>query len=227
MACKGENHVARNCKSYWRWRELNLREEVKELRRRKIEELTKKVRELKEIKEKVQKEERVVRRTIRPLKAVWMKVGLEKVDTHEGVMVDTLLDSRATGLFMNKEFMEKNGFRTEKLERPVKVMNVDGTHNKGGDITHEVTCNIYYKGHRERVKFDVCNLERTEVILGMPWLAVHNPEIDWEKGEVRLMRCPLWCGKDNEKRNKVEPRERKRALEEEKVISWAANEKED
>jgi len=156
-----------------------------------------------------------------------MKVGLEKVDTHEGVTVDALLDSGATGLFMNKNFVEKNGFRMEKLERPVKVMNVDRTHNKGGDITHEVTCNIYYKGHRERARFDVCNLGRTEVILGMPWLVAHNLEIDWEKREVKLMRCPPWCGKDNEKRKEVKSRERKRLLEEEKVISWAVDEKED
>jgi len=32
-ACKGENHTARNCDSYWRWRELDLREEVKKLRK--------------------------------------------------------------------------------------------------------------------------------------------------------------------------------------------------
>ena len=128
-ACKGENHIVRNCDSYWRWRELGLREEVKKLRKQRIEELTKKT---KELKEKAKGEERVVRRTMRPLRAVWMKVGLEKVDTHEGVAVDVLLDSGATGLFMNKEFVEKNRFRMEKLERPVKVMNVDETHNKGG-----------------------------------------------------------------------------------------------
>jgi len=225
--CKGENYVARNCDSYWRWRERELKEEVKKLRERRIEELMKKVKELKKMKEKVQEEERVVRCTMRPLRTVWMKVGLEKVDTHEGVIVDALLDSGATGLFMNKEFVEKNGFRMEKLEKPVKVMNVDGMHNKGEDITHEVTCNIYYREHRERAKFDVCNLGRTEVILGMPWLAAHNPEIDWEKGEVKLKRCPPWCGKYNEKREKVEPKERKRALEEEKAISWVADEKED
>jgi len=23
----------------------------------------------------------------------------------------------------------------------------------------------------------------------------YNPEIDWEKGEVRITRCPLLCGK--------------------------------
>jgi len=62
--CKGENHVARNCNSYWRWRELNLREEVKKLREQKIEELTRKVKELRGMKEKAQGEERVVRRTM-------------------------------------------------------------------------------------------------------------------------------------------------------------------
>ena len=47
--CKGENHVARNCNSYWRWREQELRRKVKEL---------------KEIKVKVKGEERVVRHTM-------------------------------------------------------------------------------------------------------------------------------------------------------------------
>jgi len=74
-ACKGENHIARNCNNYWRWRELNLREEVKKLREQKIEELTRKVKELKETKEKAQGEERMVRRTMQPLRAVWMKVS--------------------------------------------------------------------------------------------------------------------------------------------------------
>ena len=153
-------------------------------------------------------------------------MGLEKVDTHEGVTVSALLDSGATGLFMDKKFVEKSRFRLEKLERPVKVMNIDGTHNSG-DITHEVTCNIYYKGHKERVRFDVCSLGRTEVILGMPWLAAHNPEIDWEKGEVKLTRCLPWCGKNNEENRKKGRTERVRGTEKEKAVSWAANKKED
>ena len=33
------------------------------------------------------------------------------------------------------------------------------------------------------------------VILGMLWLARHNPEIDWRIGEVKMMRCPEECGK--------------------------------
>jgi len=151
---------------------------VKRLRERKIEELTKKVKELREIKEKAKEEERVVRCTIRPLREVWMRVGLEKIDIHEGVTVKALLDSGATGMFVDKKFIEKHGFRMDKLEKPLIVTNVDGSNNSGGRITHEVECNVYYRGHQERMKFDVCNLGRTDVILGMPWLAVYNPEID-------------------------------------------------
>jgi len=181
------------------------------------------VKELKEQREKSEEEERVARHTMQPLRVVWMKIGLEKVNTHEGAMVNALLDSGATGLFMNKEFVEKSGFRTERLEKPVKVMNVNGTHNKGGDITHKVTCNIYYKRHRERAIFDMCNLGRTEVILGMPWLVAHNPEINWEKGKVKLTRCPPWCGKSNEEKGKVEHKKRMRGAEEEKTISWVVS----
>ena len=151
---------------------------MKRLREQKIEELTKKVKELREIKEKAKEEERVVRCTMRPLREVWMRVGLEKIDTHEGVTVKALLDSGATGMFVDKKFIEKHGFRMDKLEKPLIVTNVDGSNNSGGRITHEVECNVYYRGHQERMKFDVCNLGRTDVILGMPWLAVYNPEID-------------------------------------------------
>jgi len=28
------------------------------------------------------------------------------------------------------------------------------------------------------------------MILGIPWLACYNPEIDWRTGEVEMTRCP-------------------------------------
>jgi len=34
-----------------------------------------------------------------------MRVGLEKLESHEGVAVKALLDSGATGLFMNMTFI--------------------------------------------------------------------------------------------------------------------------
>jgi len=64
----------------------------------------------------VQKVEvREVRRTFKPLREVWMNVGIEKVDTHKERMVKALLDSRATGLFMSKSLVQKGEYRLIKL----------------------------------------------------------------------------------------------------------------
>ena len=48
-----------------------------------------------------------------------MKIGLERIDMQEGIMVEALLDSGATGLIMSSEFARKQGFRMKKLERPM------------------------------------------------------------------------------------------------------------
>jgi len=131
-----------------------------------------------------------------------MKVGLEKLESHKGVAVKALLDSGATGLFMDTTFAKEKGFKIERMKNPLLVKNVDGTVNVGGAIMHQVECNMFFKGHVERVRMDVCNLGKTEVILGMPWLVAHNPEIDWEKGEVKITRCPPICGKRKQEEKK-------------------------
>ena len=101
---------------------------------------------------------RDVRHTLQPLREVWMKVGLEKLESHEGVAVKALLDSGAMGLFMDTTFAREKGFKMEIMKNPLLVKNVDGTVNVGGAITHQVECNMFFKGHVERVRMDVCNL---------------------------------------------------------------------
>jgi len=73
---------------------------------------------------------------------------------------------------------------------------------------------MFFKEHVERARMDVCNLGKTEVILGMPWLATYNPEIDWEKGEVKMTWYPPICGKNKKwarERNSSIPRKGKSA----------------
>jgi len=111
---------------------------------------------------------------------------------------------------MDKDFAKEQGFKLVKLEKPVEVKNIDGTDNNGGRIEYEVECNMYFEGHVERIRVDVCKLGRMKVILDMLWLAVYNPEIDWEKGEVKMTRCPPWCTQNKERR---EERKRIRVAE--------------
>jgi len=94
-------------------------------------------------------------------------VGLEKMENYKGVAVKVLLDSRAIGLFMDTKFAKKKGFKLEKLKKPLLVQNIDSMVNIGGAITHQVKCNMFFKGHVERIKINVYNLGKTEVILGI------------------------------------------------------------
>jgi len=68
-----------------------------------------------------EKRQREVRRTLKGLWEVWMQIGVEKINTHEGVLVKALLDSRATGLFMSKKCTERGGFKLIKLGKPIIV----------------------------------------------------------------------------------------------------------
>jgi len=96
-----------------------------------------------------------------------MNIGVEKLDMHEGVTIKTLLDSGVIGMFMDKRMAARYGFKLQKLERLIAVRNVDGMNNSRGVIIHQIEANVYYKGHVKRMRMDVCNLGKTEIILGM------------------------------------------------------------
>ena len=69
--------------------------------------------------------------------------------------------------------------------------------------------------------------QKWSVILGMLWLACHNPEIDWRTGEVKMTRCSEECGKQWrpkqgksgwQKQKKEQNNIKKMPLE--KIIKW-------
>ena len=101
------------------------------------------------------------------MREVTVKIGLERIDTQEGITVEMLLVSGATGLVMSSEFARKQGFKLKKLERLMNVKNMDGLLNKEGPIEHMVEVNIYYQRHRKRIEIDVIGGQKWMVILEM------------------------------------------------------------
>jgi len=89
------------------------------------------------------------------------------LNTYEGVTIKVLLDSSATEMFMNRKMAARHGFKLQKLKRPIAVRNVNGTNNSRGAIIHQIEVNVY-KNYMERMRIDVCNLGKTEIILEMP-----------------------------------------------------------
>ena len=58
-------------------------------------------------------------------------------------------------------------------------------------------------------------------------MQAHNPEINWEIGEVKITRCPPLCGKNTklERGQKVKKGKRVVTLEKEKIVKWAVEDK--
>ena len=153
-----------------------------------------------------------------------MSIRVEKLDMHEGITIKALLDSNVTRMFMDKRIVARHRFKLQKLERPIMVRNVNGTNNSKEAITHQVECNVYYKGHVERIRMDICDLGKTEVILGMPQLTAYNSKINWETKEVKMTRCLLLCSRKSQMKEKVK---RVVILEEEKIVRQAIDDKKD
>jgi len=124
------------------------------------------------------------------------------MDTSELHSVKALLDCRATGSFIDRDFVRSKGMNTQTLSQNISVFNVDGSPNEAGQITEVVDIVLCYKTHSERMLLAVSRLGKQSLILGYDWLKDHNPKIDWKKGEVEMTRCPLRCEGGRAKRGK-------------------------
>jgi len=112
------------------------------------------------------------------LREVTINIGLKQEEEEEGIVTEALLDSEAIELVISEEFAKKHRFRRKKLERPVYMRNVNSTLNYAEPIVDTMKVEIFFKEHKERTLIDVIGGQKWSVILGMLWLACHNPEID-------------------------------------------------
>ena len=109
------------------------------------------------------------------------------------IEVEALLDSGATGCFVDKSWALDRCLQLSKLVKPVPVLNVGGTRNQKGDITHYVLLTVSVGKHAEKLWCAVTCLGKVPLILSHDWLKKHNPDIDWTTGDVKLSCCPPEC----------------------------------
>ena len=94
------------------------------------------------------------------IREVTVKIGLEKINTQEGMILEALLNSETTGLVMSSEFTKRQEFKLKKIENPIYIRNVNGTFNKEMPIENTVEVNIYYQRHRERTEINVMERQK-------------------------------------------------------------------
>jgi len=107
--------------------------------------------------------------------------------------IKALLDSGAMGNFIDRNFVRTKGINTWSISRPILVYNVDGSPNEADQISEVVDVVLCYKTHSERTLLAVSSLRKQNMILGYTWLKDHNPEVNWQTGEVQMNQCPPRC----------------------------------
>ena len=95
------------------------------------------------------------------------------------VNTTTLIDSGATGNFMDICLLSLDNFTLIHLPNPIITYNVDGTKNQKGTICWKARTILTLKDHSNPIELMILRLSKLRVILGMPWLKKWNPRIDW------------------------------------------------
>ncbi|KAH7287736.1 hypothetical protein KP509_32G071200 [Ceratopteris richardii] len=89
-----------------------------------------------------------------------------------------LVDSRASSCFIDEGLVKKHGYPVLRENKQVVAQIVDGRPLASGNITMETTpLRVHLGDHESHICFNVISSPVHLVIIRMPWLKKHNPDI--------------------------------------------------
>lgn len=109
-----------------------------------------------------------------------------KIDFHpHSIKVKALLDSGASACFIDKNLVKRHNLPIVLKKSPVAVEVIDGRPLISGDVTHETKpLDIILEGHRSTIVFNIISSPSNPLVLGLSWLEMINPDIDWKKRKL-------------------------------------------
>ncbi len=119
-----------------------------------------------------------------------MRIPVLFESAHATAEREVLVDSGATDNFISKNLLHQLKIRYLLVETPIKIWNVDGTHNQDGAISHFTDLQVHTRTETKTLQFLITNLGKDEVILGYPWLTAFEPIIHWKDATLDKM-CQL------------------------------------
>src|SRR6266403_523677 len=102
-----------------------------------------------------------------------------------------LVDSRATDNFIHPKFVRRLHVGTQKLERSMKIWNIDRSTNRAGQLTEYVDLLVKTGKCEEKMRFLITDLGIEDVILGYPWLSTFEPQFSWKDGAIDTTLLPV------------------------------------
>ncbi|KIL61381.1 hypothetical protein M378DRAFT_82671, partial [Amanita muscaria Koide BX008] len=100
------------------------------------------------------------RRWIRKIgsNSLLLPLALDTLDDGRTFDIQGLLDSGATGCYLDEGFARAKGLNLEQLPRSIPIYNADGSFNEAGPIRFTTRLRLHIKDHSEVFTFAVTNL---------------------------------------------------------------------
>jgi predicted aspartyl protease len=95
-----------------------------------------------------------------------------------------MVDCGATENFIDKKYAEQMNIPLNKKKIPRRVLTIDGREIASGPVMHDATVELIINNHRETIKLHCITIGNSPIIVGLPWLKKHNPQINWKDGKV-------------------------------------------
>jgi hypothetical protein len=102
-----------------------------------------------------------------------------------------LVDSGATENFLNLSYAKWLHLPIKRLEEPRRLFNVDGTENKAGELQFYTDLQVQTGTTKTQLRFFLSDLGEHKAILGYPWFAAIQPNIDWKRGWIDHTQLPI------------------------------------
>ncbi|KAB5587712.1 Transposon Tf2-1 polyprotein [Ceratobasidium theobromae] len=106
-----------------------------------------------------------------------------------------MIDSGASACFIHKKLVRDYRLPVTKKKIPRKLRVIDGREIASGKVEYECTFQLRLGNHKETIECNVVNLGRHDIVLGISWLKLHKPNIDWAENKVAFTSnyCTSHC----------------------------------
>jgi len=96
------------------------------------------------------------------------------------------VDNGCTITCIHPRIVKKFSLKTIKLPFSIPIVNADGSDNRQGKSFQAAEVFMVVDNHVETIEALVLDIGSNEMLLGLDWLSVHNPQIDWTSGVIKF-----------------------------------------
>jgi len=119
-----------------------------------------------------------------------LTINNQEIPTH------ALINCGATGIaFMDQHFARHHQISLQELPEKRQVEVIDGRPIQSGDITHIAKVGMMIQDHKEQLPMFVTKLGHYPIVLGIPWLRLHDVAVRFASNTVTFgsQYCTKHC----------------------------------